>query len=321
MGQTGQRLGYFLKLHKSGIWVLAMTMDILDNIHPGPYLTADIVDCRACGFAHLYPLPDEATVTRYYEGDYFYTGAAPHSPPDWFAKEQGENEAGLWDAYYSYLADQLDPARPVIDWGCGCGWFLNYLIKKRGFSQWQVYGVEPSKTARAFSPVSHRLYASAMDSKGGRGLVKGNVVLVLTLEHILNPEQFLRDAILPHLAGRLVVVVPNEFNPLQSVVGWRYPDKKHWFVSPVHLNYFNKASLKALLERVGLSVTHTGATFPMEVWPLVGRNHLGNDLQGRANHLWRLEMETRWPGVFRLYGWLNRWFGVGREIVMVGEKN
>jgi hypothetical protein len=298
-----------------------MKTDMLDNIHSGKYVAPNVVDCTRCKFAHLDPLPDEATVTRYYEGDYFYTGAAPHSPPDWFAKEQGEYEAGLWDAYYVYLADQLDPTRPVIDWGCGCGWFLDYLIKKRGFSQWQIYGIEPSKTARAFSPVSHRLYASTFNGDGGRGLVKGNVVLALTLEHILNPEKFLRDEVLYHLDGRLVVVVPNEFNLLQKWTNrFSSPDKKNWFVSPVHLNYFTPQTLRGLLERVGLRVTHQGGTFPTEIFCLLGRNHLGNDLQGRANHLWRLEMETRWPGVFRLYGILMRYFNMGREVVMVGEK-
>ena len=283
------------------------------STHYGHYVTPKVLQCVPCGFAHLDPLPDPKTVDRYYSGDYFYAGDSPHSPPDWLEKERREYNAGLWDAYYSYLANQLDPSKPVIDIGCGSGLFLDYLYK-HGWSQWQLYGVEPSATARRYSPIGHRLY-DLLNSE----TLKGNVVLSLVLEHIPDPARFLEEEVLPHLDGRLVVVVPSEFNLLQRLVGLRYPDKKYWFVSQVHCNYFTKTSLKSLLERVGLRVTYSGATFPTEIWPLIGRNHIGDEEMGRRNHLWRLKLEKRWPGVFRVYGWLGR-LGVGREIVMVGEK-
>jgi SAM-dependent methyltransferase len=300
----------------------------LDNKHAGLYITDNLINCISCGFAHLYPLPDAKAVDRYYGGDYFYS---QHSPQDWFSKEKAEYDAGLWDAYYSYLAGLLDPNKPVIDIGCGSGLFLDYLCK-HGWSQWQLYGIEPSRTARNASPIGHRLFKELAKEElvvslrygeaqyKAYGAIKGNVVLSLVLEHIPDPARFLEEDVLPHLDGRLVVVVPSEFNLLQRLVGLRYPDKKYWFVSRVHCNYLTRTSLKSLLERVGLRVVHTGATFPTEIWPLIGRNHIGNDELGRRNHLWRLELERRWPGIFRLYGWLGRWFNVGREIVMVAEK-
>lgn len=282
-------------------------------LHFGPYLTDKVIDCRACKFTHLYPLPDAKTIDRYYSGDYFYAGDNPHSPPDWFRKEEAEYRAGLWDAYYGYLAGLLDPDKPVIDYGCGAGWFLDYL-STHGYSQWQIYGVEPSVTARRVSPVRHRLY-DKLDTK-----TKGNVILSLVLEHIPDPARFLREDVLPHLDGRLVVVVPSEWNPLQKLANRHDPKKANWFVSPVHINYFNPASLRGLLERCGLRIVHQGATFPMELFILANLDHRGNDEQGRKNHLWRLELERKWPGIFRLYGWLNRFLGIGREVVMVGEK-
>lgn len=287
---------------------------LLDPAHPGPYLADNLIRCSRCGFVHLYPLPDPKTVDRYYVGDYFYSGSTPHSPPDWLEKERREYDYGLWDAYYSYLASLLDPNKPVIDYGCGAGWFLDYLWT-HGYSQWQLYGVEPSVSARRVSPIRHRLY-NKLDSR-----IKGNVVLSLVLEHIPDPERFLREDVLPYLDGRLVVVVPNEFNSIQGLVN-RYskPSKKNWFVSPVHVNYFEPKTLRGLLERVGLRVTHTGATFPTELFCLIGRDHRGDDFMGRCNHLWRLKMERKWPEVFGLYGWMGRWLNVGREVVMGGER-
>lgn len=283
----------------------------------GPLLAPNVLDCSVCQFSHLYPLPDPAAVDRYYEGDYFYSGSDPHSPSDWFEKERHEYEAGLWDSYFSYLASFLEKGKPIVDVGAGCGWFIGWLYERGDYNKVGIVGIEPSKQARDFSPYRGLFHPNLDILKAYR---PSNIVLMLTLEHILDPESFLREQIVPYLGGRLIVVVPREFSLLQQFVGLRYPDKRHWFVSQVHCNYFTKTSLKSLLERVGLSVTHTGATFPTEIWPLIGRNHIGNDEQGRRNHLWRLQLERRWPGVFKVYGWLGRWLGIGREIVMVGEK-
>lgn len=292
----------------------------------GTLLASNVLDCSVCQFAHLYPLPDPAAVGRYYEGDYFY---GSHSPSDWFAKERREYEGGLWDAYYSYLASLLDPDRPVIDYGCGSGLFLDYLWR-HGWSQWMLYGIEPSKVAREASPIGHRLFKEApnplkftttiIDGYGYKTL-KGNIILSLVLEHIPDPARFLQEDVLLHLDGRLVVVVPNEWNPLQRLAGLRRPKMRHWFVSQVHTNYFEPRTLRGLLERSGLKVVKQGATFPMELFLLMpNRDHRGRDDVGRQNHLWRLRLERRWPGVFRLYGWLGRRLGWGREIIMVATK-
>lgn len=304
----------------------------LDESHLGIYIADKLIDCQSCGFAHLYPLPDAATVDRYYEGDYFYAGDNPHSPPDWFEKERAEYEAGLWDAYFGYLAGLLDVTKPVIDFGAGGGWFLHYL-SQHGWPQALLYGIEPSRTAWQASPIKHRLYKEL--PKGDRA-IRGNVVLSLVLEHIPDPAWFLQEDVLPHLDGQLVVVVPNEFNPIQRYIinretklgasfDWMRFELKHkvseatyqpWFISAVHVNYFNPASLRELLGGCGLTVTHAGATFPTEAWLLLpGHDHRGNDDLGRRHHLWRLRLERRWPGIFRGYGWLG-WFGIGREIVM-----
>lgn len=326
----------------------------LDESHPGIYIADNVIQCSRCQFAHLYPLPDSAAVDRYYSGDYFYSGSDPHSPPDWFAKERAEYEAGLWDAYYSYLAGLLDPDRPVIDIGAGAGWFLDYLTK-HGWSQWQMWGIEPSAAARRVSPIGHRLFKASPDKEGttlidgyGYKALKGNIILSLVLEHISDPARFLQEDVLPHLdpstssgrGGRLVVVVPNEWNPLQEHIinretklGNKFDlsrfELQHklsgatyqpWFVSPVHVNYFNPASLRGLLERCGLTVTFQGSTAPLELAILAGWDYRGDDTLGRRIHLKRLEFERRFKGVFKVYGWLNRWLGWGREIVMGGEK-
>lgn len=272
--------------------------------HRGSRIALGVINCIDCGFAHLDSLPDARTVMQYYEGDKFYN---QHSPPGWFVKEKGEYDAHLWHPYFEYLASYLDSYLPTIDVGAGCGWFVDYLNWRGMFA----YGIEPSHAARAFSPIKRAMFA-------GKGTAKkfGNVTCLLTLEHVLNPEQFLREDVLSllHPKGRLIISVPNEFNPLQRLV------RGDWFVSPVHINYFTGQTLDSLLRRMGLRIVERGATFPMELFLLIGRDHRGNDELGQRNHLARLRFE-QWAGakVFKWYGWLHRRFGIGRELVRVAE--
>lgn len=294
-----------------------------------------IIHCNDCGFAHLWPLPDADTVKAYYDNDQFYTGTNPHSPPGWFKKELAEHQAGYWYAYYDYLAGLLQPGKPVIDIGCGCGWLVDSLLG----DGWYAWGVEPSLAARRFSPVQDRLYPSIDDLAMIHG-IRGNITLVLTLEHILDPETFLRRDVLLHLDGRLVMVVPNEFNPLQNAIIGRetrlgadwwnnrfiLADKNGneynpWFVCPVHINYFTPASLRRLLESVGLRIVHESGTFPTELPILFGYDHRGQPDRGKRLHEWRLRFERRFGiNSFRLYRLLYRLFGIGREVIMVAER-
>lgn len=279
----------------------------LDRNHPGPVPAKGVVICQKCGFCHLDPLPDASTVARYYEDDQFYS---QHSPPDWFLKEQEEYEAGLWDSYYAYLASFLKKDKPVMDVGCGAGWFIYHLFDCHEFDS---YGIEPSATARKYSYLNHQVIFPSIEGML-EGDYWGNIVLMLTLEHILNPETWLREEILPHLDGRLIVVVPNEMNPLQKAL-------KSWhFVSPVHLNYFTPDTLRGLLEGLGLKVIHESSTFPMEIFSLLGYDYRGNDARGRKVHNFRLRLERQFPGIFRyLYAPLFKYLHWGREIIMVAE--
>lgn len=291
----------------------------LDKSHPGIYLADHVIDCSVCQFAHLYPLPDPATVDRYYEGDYFYAGDNPHSPPDWFEKERAEYEAGLWDSYFSYLAGFLMKGKPVVDIGAGCGWFIGWLYERGEYHNAGIVGIEPSKQARDFSPYAG-LFHPNLDIL--RAYRPSNIILMLTLEHILDPESFLCEQIIPYLGGRLVVVVPNEFNPLQRWVNlWSGPDKWDWFVSRVHVNYFTPASLRGLLERCGLKVVSESSTCPVELAIAFGYDYRGDDARGRRMHLTRLKLEKKFgTKMFFMYRLLYRLFGIGREIVMVATK-
>ena len=284
---------------------------MIDPYPIASYNELRVVYDQVYGCNRLDPLPDASTVEAYYEDDRFYD---EHSPPDWFLKEKVEHEAGHWQSYYRYLyrlisEDWGQYQGRVLDYGCGAGWWLDWLYKNTFRNH---YGIEPSAQAQRVASNPSYIWDK---ERYARGVYEG-ITLILVLEHVVNPVEFLREKIKPLLApdGRLIIVVPNEFNPLQKRINYE------GFIQPVHVNYFTPPTLRDVLERAGFQVVHESATFPMELFPNVGINYIGNDDLGRRCHKARLVFEKAFGvAAFKLYAWLYRKWGIGRELVFVAE--
>lgn len=294
------------------------TSDLLLKAIRENFRIIPIVYDENLGHHRLDPYPPKEETEAYYEEDHFYS---EHSPADWLEKEAAEYRAGLWDAYFSYLIQIGGGAPCVLDYGCGAGWFLHYYQNKANYYICQ--GVEPSESAISAGwsalgemlPIFRNLEIIETASKGEQ---KYNLIyLNLVLEHIVYPKDFLKYLLDQHLrpGGRMVIVVPNDINPLQRRLNYK------GYISPVHVNYFTPDTLRGVMEKAGLKVVHESATFPMELFPLVGINYFGNDALGRKCHRARLRLEKLiGPRIYNLYQKLyNRW-GIGRELIFVGEK-
>jgi hypothetical protein len=272
-----------------------------------------VIDCHICGHAHLYPVPTDTD--EYYKNDLFY---AEHSPSDWLDKELREYEDGLWDTAYKYQATILRTARFLVDVGAGLGTFVDYWSSSLYYSG---FGLEPSSKARAKSPSPMSMYDVDYKSSIFKFLNdfpdENKIIrMALVLEHIPYPKRFLEDYVqYMSLGDKLMVIVPNDFSPLQKRVGG------NWFISPVHCNYFTPDSLSGILQSLGLKIVHKSSTFPMELFILLGFDYRGNDVKGRKAHNFRMKFEKMF-GVasFKLYKLLFDKYGWGREIIMVAEK-
>ena len=290
--------------------------------HYGNHIAAngrlEVIDCIKCGYAHLFPLPTQTDVDTYYQQDEFYR---THGPPDWFAKERREHQAGLWRPAYDFQMQLLGNKPRVVDYGCGTGWFIQHYRAQHGLAS----GVEPAPSARAASPVEQYIYSS-MNMLYISGVVPGRSTesarAVLVLEHVLDPITEVlalkKTALGPR--GRLLIVVPNERNPLQKLVQRR--EGTAWWVQKPHINYFDRHSIRRLLQACELKVVYQGGTFPMELLYLVGFKYIGNDAIGRKAHNWRLAFEHRLgPRAFSLYHMLYNVLGWGRETLIVGQRH
>jgi 2-polyprenyl-3-methyl-5-hydroxy-6-metoxy-1,4-benzoquinol methylase len=284
--------------------------------------THEIIHCAPCGFRHVVPLPQPADLESAYRENYY----AVEKPT--FLKHAGEDEE------WSQLAgrDRLEAferllpreRRRLLDVGSGPGFFLK-VAKERG---WDVLGIEPSRQASAHaSSLGVDVIEGFFNSESAPRLGRFDVVhLNNVLEHVPNPHEVIRlcrDALTP--GGLICLSAPNDFSPFQIAARVSGPLPEWWVAPPHHLNYFDFASLDALLSRMGFAVCERTTSFPMEVFLLMGLNYTADAALGRACHTQRkrfdLALESSGLGETRraFYRALAS-AGVGREIVLIASK-
>lgn len=293
--------------------------------HDGPLLAERngfaVIDCAGCGFAHATPLPTVDDLVTTYAHDYYAA-----EKPLYLARS--EEDRGWWLEVYAERLQRIEArlpaaARTVLDIGSGPGLFLD-AAAARG---WGTFGVEPSRQAAAHARgLGHDIREGFFDAGLAATLPAVDAIhMALVLEHVPDPLALLvaaRGRL--RAGGMLCVAVPNDFNPLQraaeaaGLAPW-------WVAPPHHLNYFTQASLADLLERAGFQVVERSATFPMELFLLMGDIYVGDDALGRVCHGKRKAFETalRRAGqgemLSRLYASLAAQ-GLGREIVLYAQR-
>lgn len=249
----------------------------------------DIIDCQLCRFKHIIPIPSEDELEHAYRHEY-YTQEKP------LYLERYKEDLDWWDLVYSRRYEILEQHlsethRRLLDIGSGPGYFL-LNGEKRG---WQVKGIEPSVQAVVHSRglglnVVHGFYSDR--TSPGLGTFDA-VNMSLVLEHIPEPATLLKTV---HRQlndnGMICIIVPNDFNPFQLLLRDHLGFKPWWVAPPHHINYFDFDSLSNLVTRCGFEVVHKEATFPIDMFLLMGENYIENDELGRACHTKRMNFET-----------------------------
>lgn len=297
-----------------------------NNKHQGAVLETDngfdVIDCKICGFKHILPIPTEDELEKAYQHEY-YTDEKP------LFLERHKEDLEWWNVIYSeryelfekYLPDNR---RKILDIGSGPGFFL-LNGQERG---WKVKGIEPSEKAAEHSQklgvdVDNDFYSKdTTDALGKFDAINMSEVL----EHIPYPEDLLT---LAHKQldnnGIICIAVPNDFNPIQTILREHHDFKPWWVAPPHHINYFDFDSLSILLKRCGFDVIHKEATFPIDMFLLMGDNYIGNDELGRSCHSKRktLELNLSNAGMTglkrKLYQKLAE-LNLGREVVIFARK-
>lgn len=283
----------------------------------------DVINCAACGFRHAIPVPTPEQLETIYSHEYYSVEKPLYI-------ERYQEDKPWWDAVYAeryaLLEEKLGPdRRRILDVGSGPGLFLS-KGKERG---WQVKGVEPSTKAAAYSREVLGLDVDNvfLDEHSAPTLGTFDAVnMGEVLEHLPDPAAILRIAHgLLRDGGLLCLIVPNDFNPFQGILRDHLGHKPWWVAPPHHLNYFDFPSLRALVERCGFAVAHEEATFPIDMFLMMGQNYIGNDTVGRQCHGLRKQFDLNLlqGGGGQLKRDLYSAFaknGIGREIVLYAAK-
>jgi len=136
------------------------------------------------------------------------------------------------------------------------------------------------------------------------------------VQHLRDPFSFLKK-IKKFLVknGLLIIMVPNDFNPLQLCAN-KLGFKKWWIRIPDHVNYFNFASIDMLLKKARFKTLYQTTDFPMEIFLLMGENYVDNEKIGKICHKKRMLIEKNLDSNIRrtLYQSLAK-KGIGRTCI------
>lgn len=280
-----------------------------------------VIDCDACRFKHIVPIPTPAELEHVYGHEYYAT-----EKPLYIQRHLEDREwlNLVYAERYELFERLLGPAqRTLLDVGSGPGMFLLHGVERGG---WTVGGLEPSSQAAAHSRGAGLDVTQAfLDATTAAALGRFDVVhLNEVLEHVPDPRDLLRviDGLL-NPGGLVALMVPNDYSPFQAAL--RAGGFDPWWVAPPHhVNYFDVPSIQRLLaER--FEVVSVETTFPIDLFLLMGDNYVGDDALGRACHAKRkaFELAIARAGMTPLKQEMYRGLaslGIGRDVFVVARK-
>ena len=200
-------------------------------------------ECNNCTLLFVFPRFDASSI---YNSDYFAGGTHGFG----FTNYESDKKAsmGYLVRYLKWLSKlPSEEPRKLLDIGAANGFFVSLAIQE-GF---QALGLEISTQAVEWATTLNRpVKVGTIEASGFRGQFNFATALDV-LEHIENPVQFLQAinwALVP--GGYLLINVPYVASFTAKISGKKW----HALLPPEHWFYFNRKSLKLLLESAGFEV-------------------------------------------------------------------
>lgn len=244
------------------------------------------------GYLRAEPTPSREEVERYYQEE-FYSEKRFNDSSLAVQEEEREFFDSRWEAIHRRCAALFgNRAFSLFDVGFGYAQALQYF-RDKGVT---VSGLDPAPEGVDYARSRGLdVYQAGIEDFDCVGTRRFDVVTLLNvLEHLRHPPETLRNVCEKLLkpGGLLVVEVPNEFNDFQTAANAELSLGEWWVSPPAHLNYFSTTSLTALLNRCGYQVVHSEASFPLEMFLLMGDVYVGDAAVGKQCHNKRVKFES-----------------------------
>ncbi|MGY0572841.1 class I SAM-dependent methyltransferase [Bradyrhizobium sp. RDM12] len=158
------------------------------------------MSCLTCGSTFHASSTAEADIRAIYDDGYTLASTAPKS------------DAARARAYGDWIRTEFNPAKAVLEIGCGSGALLSELL--RIWPDTHACGLDPALPTTAGSQQNIRLVRGFVDDVPSGAGPFDLIVAVNVIEHTIDPSAFLRS-LRDHLApnGRIVIICPEGHSP------------------------------------------------------------------------------------------------------------
>lgn len=223
----------------------AQFMEVFDHLVSRDSFTLKI--CTSCSFIYTNPIPAPDEIAKYYNSVDYMSHAGQRFNLSYLAYSSARYY--MFHKKLRWLKMLNSANSSLLDYGCGTGSFLNFMLKKN----WDAWGVEPNKSARDYASrkAGHRVYADLEP-------LLDREFNMITLWHVLEHLHDLNQTINRMLSclsspGWMVVAVPNcsSFDAQYYQAFWAGYDV------PRHLSHFTPETMKVLAKKHRLRLIKT----------------------------------------------------------------
>lgn len=240
-------------------------------------LPTNVVLCKECGLGYLNPRWNSESYIQFYRNEY-----DKYYRPVLLKNDQSVIEQN------NPIATRLkknnlfpEKVHSILDIGCGEGVNLKYF--KSLLPESNLFAIEPSiESQKHLKKLGVTIIEEDVDTSWDNSYQDKFDIIILrhVLEHFMDPVKILRKikSVLSS-SGIVYIAVPDNLNPLQNL-------EKNWFRN-VHTYYFNKHSLKNLINNTGLEILQIieGDSFNKgEVYLIARKSNLENSPEFSKEH-------------------------------------
>lgn len=244
------------------------------------------------GYYSITPKPSKEDLNNFYSQKYYQNNLGHYS------NVYSDKELMYFEMYSSIIETLIEKYnyKDVIDVGCGEGFLISYLKKKK----YNVTGLDFSKDGLKQNPnIENDVIVGDIYDNINK-LFKNNkkydlVILNNVLEHVIDPKDLLINIKkIINKDGILIIKVPNDFSKLQKYLyNNKYVEKKFWVYPPEHLSYFSYDSLRNIINKYNYKEVDCICDFPIDFDLLQkSSNYINEKSLGKQSHERRLEINN-----------------------------